>query len=294
MPFKLDPFLVSLLATLGVATVAPAQGAAVPFFKDLAIVLIALMFFLQGARLSRTAVLSGLTAWKLHLTILVCTFVLFPVLGLTLHALAPGLLHPDVWTGVLFLCCLPSTVVFDRLHLHRQRQCSRRSLFGNGFQYPGHLHNADAGRADPRQGRFKIRGALDIVFQLLLPFILGQLLQPWIGDWARRHKKLLSFSDRGSVLVVVYSAFSDAIVQGLWHSLPLSQLGIVALVDSALLAFVLVFTMLGSRLLGYSRADEVAIVFCGSKKTLASGVPMANVLFPASSVGLVVLPLMLC
>lgn len=294
MPFKLDPFLVSLLATLGIATVAPAQGAAVPFFKDLAIALIALMFFLQGARLSRTAVISGLTAWKLHLTILACTFVLFPVLGLTLHAIAPGLLHPDVWTGVLFLCCLPSTV---------QSSIAFTSI-GKG-NVPAAVCSATAsnilgifitpllvGLILAKEGS-KSGGALDIVFQLLLPFILGQALQPWIGDWARRHKKLLSFSDRGSILVVVYSAFSEAIVQGLWHTLPLSQLGLIALVDSVLLAFVLIFTMVGSRLLGYPRADEVAIVFCGSKKTLASGVPMANVLFPASSVGLVVLPLML-
>jgi sodium/bile acid cotransporter 7 len=126
-----------------------------------------------------------------------------------------------------------------------------------------------------------------------LPFIAGQVLQPWVGAWAHRNKKLLSLSDRGSILVVVYAAFSDAVMQGLWHRLPLADLGLVALADTVLLALVLVLTTLLSRILGLPRQDEIAVIFCGSKKTLASGVPMANVLFPAASVGLIVLPLML-
>ena len=134
---------------------------------------------------------------------------------------------------------------------------------------------------------------LDIVYQLLLPFVLGQLVQPWLGDWAHRNKKLLSFSDRGSVLVVVYTAFSDAVMQGLWHKLPPVELGMIALADTALLATVLFITIMGSRALGVPLKDEIAIVFCGSKKTLASGVPMANVLFPSATVGVIVLPLMM-
>ncbi len=119
------------------------------------------------------------------------------------------------------------------------------------------------------------------------------MLQPWLGKWAHRHKTLLSFSDRGSILVVVYAAFSDAVMQGLWHRLPLADLGLVALADTVLLALVLLLTTVLSRVLGLSRQDEITVIFCGSKKTLASGVPMANVLFPAASVGLIVLPLML-
>ncbi|WP_173568921.1 bile acid:sodium symporter family protein [Acetobacter conturbans] len=291
---KPDPFLLSLLATLGIATLAPCHGAAVPVFQTLAIALIALMFFLQGARLSRAAVISGLTAWKLHLTILGCTFVLFPLLGLGLHALVPGLLLPDVWTGILFLCCLPSTVQSSIAFTSIARGnvpaavCSATASNILGIFITPVLVGIVLAKQGAQSG-----GALNIVLQLLLPFVLGQILQPWIGGWAQRHKKLLSFSDRGSILVVVYTAFSEAIVQGLWHRLPLTEVALIALVDSVLLACVLVITAFGSRGLGYSREDEIAIVFCGSKKTLASGVPMANVLFPASTVGLVVLPLMI-
>lgn len=292
--FRLDPFLVGLICTVLLATFLPCHGAAVPVFQWLAIFVIALMFFLQGARLSRKAVMDGVMAWRLHLIILACTFVIFPLLGLAAHALAPGLLQNDVWLGVLFLCCLPSTV---------QSSIAFTSIGGGNV--PAAVCAATAsniagifitpflvGLVLSRHGGAS-GNVLDIVFQLLLPFVLGQVLQPWIGEWAHRNKKLLSLTDRGSVLVVVYTAFSEAVMQGLWHRLPLSQLGMIAVVDFLLLVCVLLITTYGSRLAGVPLRDEIAIVFCGSKKTLASGVPMANVLFPPASVGLIVLPLMI-
>ncbi|GBQ91914.1 bile acid/Na+ symporter [Gluconacetobacter johannae DSM 13595] len=293
---KPDPFLLSLVCTVILASIVPCHGAAVPLFQDLAIAVIALMFFMQGARLSRDAVLGGIVNWRLHLAILLCTFALFPVLGLGLHALFPNLLEPSVWLGILFLCCLPSTVQSSIAFTSIARGnvpaavCSATTSNIVGIFITPILtglvlarHGASAGHG----------GVLAIMTQLLLPFILGQVLQPWLGAWAHRNKKLLSMSDRGSILIVVYTAFSEAVVQGLWHTLPLSQIGLVLVVDSVLLALVLLATTLGSRVLGFSKDDEIAIVFCGSKKTLASGVPMANVLFAPSTVGLVVLPLMI-
>lgn len=223
--------------------------------------------FLQGARLSRKAVLDGVVAWKLHLLILACTFVLFPLLGLAAHALFPGLLQPDIWMGVLFLCCLPSTV---------QSSIAFTSIGGGNV--PAAVCAATAsnvfgifitpvlvGLVLSQHGQ-TTGNLLDIVYQLLLPFILGQVLQPWLGAWAHRNKKILSFSDRGSVLVVVYAAFSDAVMQGLWHRLPLAELGLIAVVDSALLFAVLGLTIFGGRLIGLPLKDEIAVVFCGSKK----------------------------
>ncbi|BAU38138.1 hypothetical protein APT_01056 [Acetobacter pasteurianus NBRC 101655] len=291
---KLDPFLMGLVSAVLLATFFPCHGAAVPVFRWLSIGLIALMFFLQGARLSRKAVVDGLVAWKLHLLILCCTFVLFPLLGLLGHALLPNLMQPEIWMGVLFLCCLPSTV---------QSSIAFTSIGGGNV--PAAVCAATASNV---LGIFitpvlvglilsKHGGAagntLDIVYQLLLPFILGQVLQPWLGPWAHRNKKLLSFSDRGSVLVVVYAAFSDAVMQGLWHKLPVAEMGVIALVDAVLLFVVLGITIFAGRAFGLPLKDEIAVVFCGSKKTLASGVPMANVLFPPASVGMIVLPLMM-
>jgi len=143
------------------------------------------------------------------------------------------------------------------------------------------------------QGGFSAHAAGDIVLQLLVPFPAGQLARPWIGDWALRHKTLLGLMDRGSILLVVYAAFIEGVAHSLWHELSLADLARLAIVDAMLLATVLAVTTHGSRLLGFSRADEVTIVFCGSKKSLASGLPMATVLLSGHSVGLIVLPLML-
>jgi sodium/bile acid cotransporter 7 len=133
----------------------------------------------------------------------------------------------------------------------------------------------------------------DIVLQLLLPFAAGQALRPWIGGWVARHRHVLGFVDRGSILLVVYTAFSEGMVAGIWHSLDVATLARLFVVDAALLAAVLAATTVLSRRLGFERADEITIVFCGSKKSLASGLPMASVLFAGGTVGLIVLPLML-
>ncbi len=295
---KPDPFLLALIATVTLASVLPCRGEAVPLFHGLTIAVIALMFFMQGARLSRTAILAGLGHWRLHLAILGCTFGLFPLLGLGLHALLPGLLTPTLWLGVLFVCVLPSTVqssiAFTSI-AHGNvpaAVCSATAsnLFGIAIT-PLLTALVLAGAA--HGGGVSAGSVIAIVLQLLVPFMGGQLLQPMIGGWVLRRRRLLSLTDRGSILIVVYTAFSEAVVQGLWHKVPASQIALVLLVDAVLLAAVLLVTRLGARAAGFAVEDEIAIVFCGSKKTLASGVPMAGVLFPAAIVGEIVLPLMI-
>jgi sodium/bile acid cotransporter 7 len=132
-----------------------------------------------------------------------------------------------------------------------------------------------------------------IVFQLFVPFMAGQFARGWIGPWVERHRKLVGFTDRGTIVLVVYAAFGEAVVEGIWHQLPPAHLALLVVLNAALLAVVLAITTFGSRALGFGRADEIAIVFCGSKKSLASGVPIAKVLFAGPLVGMTVLPLMI-
>ncbi len=132
-----------------------------------------------------------------------------------------------------------------------------------------------------------------IVLQLLLPFLAGHFLRPWIGAFVARHRAGLGFVDRGSILLVVYLAFSEAVANGLWHVIGVGDLVKLFILCAGLLAAVLLATVFAARRLGFDRADEIVIVFCGSKKSLASGIPMAGVLFPLAQVGMVVLPLML-
>jgi len=119
------------------------------------------------------------------------------------------------------------------------------------------------------------------------------VLRRWIGRWVDRHKPMLKYVDQGSILLVVYTAFSEAVAEGLWHKLSPQLLVTLGVICCVLLAVVLGLSFWASRRLGFSREDEVTIVFCGSKKSLASGVPMAKVLFATSSLGMIILPLML-
>ena len=294
--FRPDNFILALVATVVVATFAPAQGWFAELFRVATTLAIGLLFFLHGARISRRMALEGLGHWRLHAVVFASTFIVFPLLGLTAQLLVPWLLTPALYAGLLFLCVLPSTV---------QSSIAFTSIAGGNV--PAAICSASASNIigmfltpalvalffSASGNGFSMSALEGILAQLLLPFMLGQILQPWIGSWLGRHRSLTGLVDRGSVLMVVYLAFGEAVLGGLWHHLSPAALLAMAGVDMVLLAAVLCITTYASRLLGFSRRDEITIVFCGSKKSLASGVPMANVIFSGQDIGSIVLPLML-
>ena len=295
--FLPDTFTILLVCTVILASLLPISGEPAEWFGLATKIAIGLLFFLHGARLSRDVVLAGLLHWRLHLVILGATFILFPLLGLAAGLLPSSLLPPALYTGILFLCVLPSTVQSSIAFTSMAGgnvpaaicAASASNIFGM-FLTPllvGLLFSAGG------HGGFSFDALEQILLQLLAPFLLGQILQPWIGDFIRARKKLLMPVDRGSILMVVYLAFSEAVTEGLWHTFSVRDLAVVVILDIVLLVIVLLATMYGSRLLGFSKEDEIAITFCGSKKSLASGVPMANVIFAGQSIGSIVLPLML-
>jgi solute carrier family 10 (sodium/bile acid cotransporter), member 7 len=291
----IDPYVAAIVSMVVAATLLPVHGVGAVVADHVTGAAIALLFFLHGARLAPSAALKGARHWRLHLLVLASTFVLFPVLGLAARALMPNLLTPPLWSGLVLLCLLPSTV---------QSSIAFTSIAGGNV--PAALCAATAsnllgmvltpllaGLLLSTHGGFSAHAMLDIFVQLLLPFAAGQIARPLIGEWAARNKRLVGMVDRGSILLVVYVAFSEGVTQGIWHQLDLPLLTTLLAVDAALLAIVLAITTVGSRALGFSRTDEITIVFCGSKKSLASGLPMATVLLAGQSVGLIVLPLML-
>jgi sodium/bile acid cotransporter 7 len=291
-----DNFTLTLIAVVIAASLLPCRGVAAVAFNWITNIAIGLLFFMHGAKLSREAIVAGITHWRLHLLVFAATFVMFPVLGVALRPLLQPLVTPDLYVGILFLCALPATVQSAIAFTSIARgnvpaavcSASASSLIGI-FLTPvlvglllsqhGAASSIDAVRA--------------IVLQLLVPFIAGQIARRWIGGWVERNKAVLSLIDRGSILLVVYTAFSEAVIQGLWQQIPLSALAGLVVVCAVLLGLALFFTSFAARRLGFSKEDEITIVFCGSKKSLASGIPMARVLFAGHAVGAVVLPLML-
>jgi sodium/bile acid cotransporter 7 len=294
-----DPFIVWLLCTVLVASLLPCQGQAALVFGKLTTFGIGLLFFLHGAKLSREALVSGMANWRLHLLVLASTFVMFPLLGLALKPLAGSLLTPQLYVGVLFLCTLPSTVQSSIAFTSMARGnvaaavCSASASNFAGIFVTPLLVSALLVRGGAGAGHSTLDAVLSIVEQLLLPFLAGQFLRPWIGAWVDGHKPMLKIVDQGSILLVVYTAFSESVNEGLWRQLSLSALAGLVAVSCLLLALALLLARLLSRRMGFSREDEITIVFCGSKKSLSSGVPMAKVLFAPGALGMVILPVML-
>ncbi|MBB5416921.1 bile acid:sodium symporter family protein [Paraburkholderia atlantica] len=297
--FLPDNFTLCLVGTVILASFLPVHGQAAVGFNWVTNLAVGLLFFLHGAKLSREAIIAGATHWRLHVVVLLSTFALFPLLGLALKPVLSPLVTPSLYAGVLFLCTLPSTVQSSIAFTSIAKgnvpaavcSASASSLLGI-FVTPALVslivtNQAASGGASP----WHTIG--NIVLQLLVPFVAGQLLRPLIGKWIEKNRGVLKFVDQGSILLVVYGAFSEAVTEGLWHTIPLSALGGLVVVSCVLLALALGMTIFASKRLGFNRADQITIIFCGSKKSLAAGVPMAKVIFASHAVGAVVLPLML-
>jgi sodium/bile acid cotransporter 7 len=292
---SIDRFLLAIILTVALASFLPARGDAAVVADWATTSAVAFLFFLHGAQLSPQAALAGARHWRLHTVVFLSTYVLFPLIGVTAHALLPNLLPEPLWAGVLLVTILPSTI---------QASIAFTSVAGGNV--PAALCSASvsnligialtpllAGVVLSSRG-VSLSGdtAIDVVSEMLVPFIAGQLMRPWIGAFIKRHARPLKLVDYGSILLIVYSAFSHGVVNGIWHQVDIDQLLVVVVVNAALLGTVMTFLTFISRRLGFSTADEITIVFCGSKKSLASGLPIANVLF-AGHVGLIILPIML-
>jgi len=260
-----DAFVIALIGTIIVATLLPCQGTSSQIFRVAGTVAIASLFFLQGARLSREAVVAGLTNYLL--------------------------------LGVLFLCALPSTMQSSiALTSIAQGNVAGAVCAATASSLAGILLTPTLFGAISHvrgYGAVDLSGMWLVVLQLLMPFAIGHLMRPWIGPWAARNKRLLSVTDRGSILIVVYTAFSAAVVHGIWHQLPPGMLATLGLVVAALLAMGLLVTTGVARASRFSHADEVATVICGSQKSLVSGIPIASVLFSGPLLGFIVLPIMI-
>jgi len=292
---RIDPFIAGLLGVVLLASLLPARGVAAEVLSPVTKGAVALLFFLHGAKLSRQAVIAGLTHWRLHLAVLGVSFLLFPLLGLAVGLIPASILPAPLALGVLFLCCLPSTVqssiAFTALARGNVAAAVCAATASNllGMAATPLL----VGLTMHAQGSgLGWDAAINIALQLLAPFIAGQLARAWVAPVLERHKTVVGLVDRGSILLVVYVAFSQAVVEGVWTRLSVPELLVVSLLCALLLALVLGLTMGLGRLLGFSTPDRIVLTFCGSKKSLVTGAPMAAILFAPAVAGVMIVPLM--
>lgn len=294
---RFDPFLILMIAAVVLATILPATGSASDIVSTLGSIGVALLFFGHGAALSHRAIVSGLKQWQLHLFIFATTFIIFPLIVQPLRLIPETILPPDLVLGFIYLGVLPSaissSIAYTAIAKGNVPAAVCNSAGSNVF---GLLLTPILMAIFMRSsGSIDLGHALgDVVFELLIPFGLGQACHRWLGPLLETRKHWLENYDQSVIVLIIYSAFSQSVTAGLWHVLPTSGLITAVALCLLVLTFVIGFTLAGSRWLGFAREDEIAAVFCGSKKSLASGLPLAQVLFAGvPGFGMIVLPIML-
>jgi solute carrier family 10 (sodium/bile acid cotransporter), member 7 len=299
-PKRIDWFLLGMVAVTLLAWLWPDPGAkGGALHPELANKLgVALIFFLHGLLLSFAALRAGTLLWRLHLVVQLSTFLLCPLIGLLTFVLLGEWLDPSLRLGIFYLCALPSTVSSSVAMTAAARGNVPAAVFNATLSsvigvfltplWVGAVMGA-AGASLPLG-----RVILDLALWLLLPLALGQLLRPVLGAWATRHKKRINVVDRVTILLLVYTSFCDSVKSGVWLGSGIGSL-LVTFVFSALLLTTLLVTMTQvARRAGFSPEDRIAAVFCGSKKTLASGVPMARLMFAGQpGLSLILLPILI-
>lgn len=295
--FKPDPILVIILGTVVLALLLPASGQAAEVLDVITNIGIFVLFFGYGARLSGPEALAGVKNWKLHLAILACTFIVFPLIALPILAIPDAVLSEPMRVGLVFMCLVPSTV---------QSSVTFTSLAGGNIasaMVAATVSNVLGVIVTPLLAMLFIPssggGAIgadqlwDVVVKLLLPFILGQLSRFATAGFMAKHKSRLKVLDQSVIFLIVYGAFSHLRVSGVWRQVTALDLVLIVAIVVAVLALMFWFTWTMAGRLGFARDDRIAMMFCGTKKSLATGVPMASVLFTGSLVSVIVIPLML-
>jgi sodium/bile acid cotransporter 7 len=297
---RVDWFLLAMVGAVLLASLAPQWGRSegVLHMGQVTEVGVFALFFLHGMGLSTSSLKSGASRWRLHALVQSCTFVLFPLWwALLASTLGPWVPH-DLLMGFFYLAVLPSTVsssvamtALARGHVAAAVLNATVSTLLGVFLTPLLVSLVMGGQgSELHVGQTMLK----VSQMLLLPFVLGHLLRPWLSAWFARIKPITTVFDRGVIVLLVWSAFSDSVADGLW-----SRHGPLLLAQAALgavlfLVPMLVFTRWAARRLGFEIEDEIVAVFCGSKKTLASGMPMAKLLFGGNAaMGVLILPIML-
>lgn len=300
MNLKFDWFLTGMVLATVLAWLFPGPGAAGGWMQPELLTKggVALIFFLHGLTLAFAALRAGALNWRLHLLIQVCTFLLFPLIGIALQWALAGRVSAELILGVFFLCALPSTVSSSVAMTAAAKGNVSGAVFNATLSSLIGIVLTPLWIAWVMKTTGEARPIGPVIVDLLkwvvLPLVVGQALRPWLGKWAQGHKPKLAVIDRLTILLLVYTSFCDSFQAGVWSRSGAGQLLGVTAICAGLFAFVVWATGKAARSFGFARGDRVAAIFCGSKKTLASGVPMAKLIFGAHpAMGVILLPIMI-
>ena len=288
-----DRFILMLLGAMALGWLLPVSGLGLQIAQNISSVSIFVLFFLHGLRLPRAEVVKAARDWRVQGAMLAFSFAAMPLAALVMMKPAGTLVPTALLTGILYCAMLPSTV---------QSAISYSSMAG------GNVAASVVGAAvsnlvgivlTPILVALVIGAAagvslgsdtvLRIATLLLLPFALGQAMQRWLGAWAQRQKAVLSFFDRLVIVIAVYVAFAGAVASGSLASLTPGSFALLLAAVALLLLFAFGAAAGFGQMLRLSRPDRISLLFAGAHKSIATGAPMAAILFGAEA-GLILLP----
>lgn len=300
MRIKIDPFLPALVAVVVLALVWPQPGVTGGFLHaDRAATWgIGVIFFLYGVSLATRRLLESATRWQLHLVVQLATFALFPLVVVLAMPLINRLMPEEVGIGFFFLAALPSTVSSSvamtslakgnvPVAIFNASISSLIGVFVTPLLMAWYLHATGGSMA---LGDVIVK----LIMIVILPLVVGQLVRPLLLSFVEKHKLIVKIADRAVILAIVYNAFCDSVAEGVWSGH--SALLLIGMVAGVGLLFAVVYWLLGlfCRFAGFNHADTTAVLFCGSKKSLATGLPIAKVMFGTSpQLSLIITPIMI-
>ncbi len=259
---------------------------------------VSVVFFLYGLTLAPERMKEGVARWQAHIAVVLSTFGLFPLVVLAAEAILPGLLPKSVMIGFFYVAALPSTVSSSVAMVSLARgnvpiaifNATISSLIGvflTPLLMAWYMQSSGAPvPLLPTIGK--------VVLLVLLPIVIGQVARIWLEDWARRQNRWIKLADRAIIVAIVYGAFCNSVHDGVWSRNDPSVVVEILVGVVALFTVVYGLTTLIARLLGLDRDARIAVQFCGSKKSLAAGVPLAPVIFAGNpNIGLIIVPIML-
>lgn len=294
----LDPFVVGLATMIGVAYLFP--GLEHPLHLSTIIQAgVVLIFFFYGLKLNLSSLRSDLSNWHLHLGVQLVTYVLYPLVVLTLYPAAKGTEYYTFWLGLFYLASLPSTVSSSIVMVSIAK--------GN---IPGAIFNASLSGllgvviTPLLMGLFITSGGgqaldfgavvLDLVLQILLPLAVGIALNGLLGPYIKRHSKSIAWFDKVVIWLIVYRSFSESFTSGIFERYGLTKVLALLLMVMVLFAVIYLVSDKAAKWLHFSIEDRITLSFCGTKKSLVHGSVMASVIFAGmQESGIYLLPILM-
>ncbi|MGJ8593807.1 MAG: bile acid:sodium symporter family protein [Aquaticitalea sp.] len=299
MTVKLDKFVLAIIITIVFAYLFPQWGkvdSEIPL-NTISTIGISLIFFFYGLKLSPSKLKDGLKNWKLHLLVQASTFLLFPLLVLLVRPLIQNEAQETIWLAFFFLAALPSTVSSSVVMVSMAKGNVPAAIFNASIS--GIIGVA---LTPLWMGLFvsEIQSDYDfteiyikLVLQIIVPVILGLLLQRFYGAFAQKHSSKLTTFDKSVILLIIYKSFAESFESNIFSTVSIFDLAIILL--GVILLFLSVFYLSGflGKKLYLNKEDQITAQFCGTKKSLVHGTVFSKILFGnMATIGILLLPLM--